>query len=289
MVMNWELLEKIKKLTIQALVSDDELMDKLILKGGNALDLIHKIAARASLDLDFSIVGSFDDDNLDKVESKIESLLLATFKENGYIAYDIKLSKKPGNMDKETDLFWGGYKIEFKVIDASKYDQEDGVLEAVRRQSLVLGARNSTILRIEISRFEYCPNPDEMELDGYTLYVYSPTLIAIEKLRAVCQQMDRYKNIIPSATFSPRARDFFDIYTIINACNINLHSSENRLLLKAVFDAKKVPLGLLHDLEDYREFHRQDFIAVKDTTKPGIELQNYDFYFDFVKSICDTL
>jgi len=34
--MNLELLERLKKLTIIAMVSDDYLMEKLVLKGGNA-------------------------------------------------------------------------------------------------------------------------------------------------------------------------------------------------------------------------------------------------------------
>jgi len=60
LLMDLKLLETIKITAIQALVSDDDLMDRLILKGGNALDLVHKIAERASFDLDFSMKGSFD-------------------------------------------------------------------------------------------------------------------------------------------------------------------------------------------------------------------------------------
>ena len=42
-------LEKIKKLVIIAIFSDDEFMERLVLKGGNALDLVHHITPRASL------------------------------------------------------------------------------------------------------------------------------------------------------------------------------------------------------------------------------------------------
>ena len=45
--------EEIRRITIIALFSDDELIDQLVLKGGNALRLIHKISSRTSLDLDF--------------------------------------------------------------------------------------------------------------------------------------------------------------------------------------------------------------------------------------------
>ncbi len=37
-------LEQIKRITIIALFSDDDLMDSLVLKGGNALDMIYGIA-----------------------------------------------------------------------------------------------------------------------------------------------------------------------------------------------------------------------------------------------------
>lgn len=48
-------LERIKKLIIISLFSDDELLDLLTLKGGNAIDLIHGAALRGSLDLDFVV------------------------------------------------------------------------------------------------------------------------------------------------------------------------------------------------------------------------------------------
>ena len=37
--------------------SPDILMEKLVLKGGNALDLVHRIGGRASMDIDLSIDG----------------------------------------------------------------------------------------------------------------------------------------------------------------------------------------------------------------------------------------
>jgi len=288
-MIDWKSLEEIKKLTIKALVSDDELYDKLILKGGNALDLIHKIADRASIDLDFSIEDSFDDSHLKEMEERIRELLKSNFKENGYHAHDIKLSKRPSNMDHELDKFWGGYKIQFKIISSELYDELKSSIDEMRRRSIPIGHKNSTNLRIEISRFEHCPSIENKLVDGYTVKVYTPTLIAIEKLRAICQQMDEYKKIIPSSTISPRARDFFDIYTIIKNLNIDLLTDENRNLLKFVFEAKKVPLEYLKNLESSREFHRQDFEAVKDTVKPGRVLENFDFYFGYVKSICDKL
>ena len=52
-------IEEIKNLVIIALASDDELMETLVLKGGNAIEILEKrhliTLSRASYDLDFSI------------------------------------------------------------------------------------------------------------------------------------------------------------------------------------------------------------------------------------------
>ena len=45
-------LDRIKRLAIVAMFSDDGLMEKLVLKGGNLLDLVYGISTRASLDVD---------------------------------------------------------------------------------------------------------------------------------------------------------------------------------------------------------------------------------------------
>lgn len=62
--MDTEFLRKVKRLVIIAMFSDDDLMDMLVLKGGNALDIIHQIEHRASVDLDFSIERDFRQEDL---------------------------------------------------------------------------------------------------------------------------------------------------------------------------------------------------------------------------------
>ncbi|MFL6690512.1 MAG: nucleotidyl transferase AbiEii/AbiGii toxin family protein [Alphaproteobacteria bacterium] len=54
-------LDEVRRRILIALFSDDELMDVLVLKGGNALSIIHKVGSRASLDMDFSIKRAFAD------------------------------------------------------------------------------------------------------------------------------------------------------------------------------------------------------------------------------------
>jgi len=63
--------ERIKKLVIIAMFSDDDLMDILVLKGGNAIDTIHNIALRSSIDVDFSIENEFSKDELEAIGQKI--------------------------------------------------------------------------------------------------------------------------------------------------------------------------------------------------------------------------
>ena len=46
---------------ITALAADDELYELLVLKGGNALNLIHQVGQRSSLDLDYSLEADVDD------------------------------------------------------------------------------------------------------------------------------------------------------------------------------------------------------------------------------------
>lgn len=51
-------LDEIRKLGIIAMFSDDELMEMLVLKGGNAMALFYSEYSRASIDLDFSLCGN---------------------------------------------------------------------------------------------------------------------------------------------------------------------------------------------------------------------------------------
>jgi hypothetical protein len=94
--------------------------------------------------------------------------------------------------------------------------------------------------------------------------------------------MPEYRNIIGKSHGDARARDFFDIYTVIDHFKIDLTSVKNLDLLKAIFNAKKVPLTLLGKISEYGEFHRPDFYAVQSTVKPHVKLEDFDFYFDYV-------
>ena len=108
--------------------------------------------------------------------------------------------------------------------------------------------------------------------------------MALEKLRAICQQMPEYEQRSYS---TPRARDFLDIYTIVTAGQTRIVSIENAELLKNIFAAKDVPISLLNKVKDFREFHRPDWDAVRQTTSE--DLDEFDFYFDFVLALSENL
>lgn len=279
--MDLKLLKEIKRLAIIAIVSDDELMERFALKGGNAIDFFYNDkSARASMDIDFSMRGDFDKDELIGIKPKLEQLLRETFDENGFFVFDVEFSKRPGVVSQELKGFWGGYKIEFKVLEKGTYDPSADI-NSLRKRAITIDFRQRRKFEIDISKFEYFEDR-EFELGGFVVHVYTLEMIIFEKIRAICQQMPEYGEIINTKSSTPRARDFFDIYHLMEHSRINLNDPDNKMLLRKVFEAKKVPLKLLKDIRKYKELHRSDFVSLKDTVKAGVELKSYDFYFDYV-------
>jgi len=82
--MDLDYLDKIKRYAIIAMFSDDDLMDILVLKGGNVLDLIYGVSARSSIDIDLSMASEFEEKELDIIKDKIEKALMNTFQEIFY-------------------------------------------------------------------------------------------------------------------------------------------------------------------------------------------------------------
>ena len=267
--------QAVRRVAITALFSDDVLFDKVVLKGGNALNLALGISERTSLDLDFSIENDFD--NLEDIEKRISAALDRRFNAAGLVVFDFKFEKKPSVPREGASPRWGGYMISFKLMERAKYEWLSGNIDAIRRDSLVIGPNQQRIFTIDLSKCEYVRGKQKVELDDYSVFVYSAEMIAIEKLRAVCQQMPEYTlNRNPS----PRARDFFDIHLIVSKTGVKLTSVENLELARQIFAAKEVPTALLAKIEGFREFHRPDWESVRTSTTGT--LQTFDYYFDFV-------
>lgn len=270
------ILETIKMLTLRALVSDEELMYGLVLKGGNALELAYKITDRASKDVDFSISGDFTNEEYKRINGKMQGLLTQEFEKHDLVVFDVKFYEKPRqNKVKE----WKGYQLAFKVIDYENYAPEDE--DKNRREAHVILENNSTVFTVDISSYEYTEPKRLVDVEGTVFYVYTPEMIVFEKLRALCQSMPEYRDIVPTARMKLRARDFYDIWNLFQNFQIDCTSSENKEMLQYIFDAKKVPLKFLDLIEKYKDTHAQDWINVKDTITAKSE--EYDFYFDFVQ------
>jgi len=288
-VFELEKIRKIKKLALIAVFSDDDLMDSLVLKGGNAIELILNNLSRFSLDLDFSIPHDFSEFSKHDLKLKFEKVLTETFFQEGYIVFDVTIFERPPMVSDDMKDFWGGFLIEFKVAETDVYNDYEHSLNELRKRAVDTTAKMHKKFRIEISKFEYCAEKQSIDLDGYTVFVYTPAMLFAEKLRAICQQMPEYGKIVKSESQSPRGRDFFDLHLLENHFGIDITKKENLELLKTVFKAKHVPLSLIDELQKYREYHRDDFKVVENSVPEGVPLRSYDYYFDFVLTICEKL
>ena len=274
--------DRIRTLTITALFSDDELFEIIVLKGGNALTLVYGLSSRASLDLDFSIEHDFTEP--DRVAARISRALQDRFSGAGLVVFDERFEPRPSTQAEGEMAAWGGYRLAFKLVERERYNALSGDIEAIRREALEIGPAHLRTFTVDFSKFEYCGEKQPAELDDFTIYVYSPAMLAIEKLRAICQQMAEYPL---RRTQQRRARDFYDIHQLVVEAGVNVSSVENIELMNRIFAAKRVPVGLLRRVSETREFHRPDWLAVEQTVKGT--LKRFDYYFDFVVNLTEVL
>ena len=270
----------IRRTTIIALFSDDELAGILALKGGNALSLVHGITSRTSVDLDFSIAQDFPD--FASAKERIFRVLKDRFDSAGYVVFDEKLTPKPRIFGEDLKPWWGGYELLFKLIRKDRYEELLGSRpDKLRIEAMETGPGRKRVFKVDLSKYEYTAGKEEHELDHYSIYVYTPEMIVIEKLRAICQQMAEYTE---PRLASARARDFFDIHEAITKRIIDLTAPENLDLLRLIFEIKQVPLSLLSLIRNTREFHRPDWYSVD-----AGQIEGFDYYFDFVLAQIERL
>ncbi len=279
--------EKIKSWALRAMFADDELLEQLVLKGGNAMALVHRVAARASVDLDFSMAGDMPG-GAQELSSRAEKALLEVFKENNLQVFDFKLTERPPDITEDMKEFSGGYGIEFKLIPTDVYEVHQAKVEELRKRAINLG--QGTKFLIDISRAEITDEKQTFDFEGYRIYVYSPEMIVCEKLRAICQQMPEYGAVVRrNRAGASRARDFVDIEVLVRKFGIDVSNGQVKNLLIRMFAAKKVPLKFLRSIRNYKEFHAQSFPVVKDTIIPGVKLEAFDYYFEFVCDLVERL
>lgn len=268
-------LADVRRLAIIAMFSDDTLMEQLVLKGGNALALVYGVGARTSLDVDLSIDGDFE--NLEDTRVRIVRSLRSRFETAGYAVFDERFEPRPATEGIGQDKKWGGYIVEFKLIQQDRYHELQEDINAIRRNAVVTGPLERRTFRIEFSKHEFCKGKAEAQLDNYTVYVYTPEMIVIEKLRAICQQMPEYKARINKTA---RARDFYDIHALITQSNVNLSLPGSLELVRNIFFVKDVPVDLIQRIPETKEQHRPDWPSVQ-ASVTGV-LEDFDYYFTFV-------
>jgi len=278
--------EQIRRTIIIALVSDDALMEQLVLKGGNALAIVHEIGARTSLDLDYSLEGDFTD--AQAAGRLIEAALTTEFRRHDIVVFDFKCEAKPGKPSSDTPSWWGGYLVSFKLIGREAHEDAKDLSDA-RRRALMTGAGAGAkgTFKIDISKHEYTSPRVAAEIEDFAVYVYTPEMIAVEKIRAICQQMPEY-GFISEKMKRARARDFYDIYAVLTSRTIDLTTAESLFLLREVFSAKGVPVRLLSNIghETVFNFHETGWASVEASAKPE---HGFRFYFDFVSALVATL
>ena len=267
--------EQVRRLAITAVFSDDYFFERVVLKGGNALAIALGLGGRSSLDLDFSIENDFE--NPAEAAQRLEAALNRRFASVGIVVVDFSFSPPPFT-PREGAPRWGGYLAEFKLLEEARYKQIGDDKQARGRESMVIGPGQQRKFTIDLSKFEYTHGNIIREIDSFDVRVYTPEMIALEKLRAICQQMPEYS---PNRTPSARARDFFDIYQIYAITGLRIGSQENKKLLRHIFAAKDVPLDFLQLIAAQREFHRPDWDSVRLSINND-KLKEFDFYFDFV-------
>ncbi len=174
--------------------------------------------------------------------------------------------------------------MEFKLIEREKIKKYNGDLAKMRRDAHVISTNDKRVFSIDISKYEYCGGKTEAYVGDYVVFAYTLSMIAIEKLRAICQQMPEYTlRAHPRA----RARDFYDIHAIVASGRANLLAPENRRLLEQVFAAKDVPLSLLARIATQQFFHETDWPSVRDSLRK--KPRDFAFYFNFVVELAQQL
>ena len=75
LALDLEVVRTIRKIALIGIFSNDLLTERLVFKGGSALELIYKLTSRASIDIDFSIEDDFTEIELQEIKAALESAI----------------------------------------------------------------------------------------------------------------------------------------------------------------------------------------------------------------------
>lgn len=256
-----------------AIFSQDLFAEKIYLKGGQALRIKEKLKDRFSADIDFSTPQEIETNEV--FFELLERALVGEFYSSGLSVFDFKAIRRPQIKSDFTPDFWGGWAVEFKLIEKDKRNLD---LERRRREALIPVGAPSSKIEIDISEHEYCESTEKIKVKSVEVNVYSRTLLMVEKIRAICQSHRDY----PHKETRPRARDYFDIERI---WNIALSSGNSEAFLKdcakhlrKVFGAKGVDLILLERIFDqaFVDMQKANWQEVERTVSAS--LKPFEYY-----------
>jgi len=270
---------------IVAIYSSPTLSKRLILKGGSAMRMFDDQTARLSIDADFSIEEMLTEN--DPVFREMERSFAAAFSSHDLDLIDFRANRRPKKLGEGFPEWWGGWACDFKLVDSQHRDKTK---ETRRRNALIPEGANSSRIKIDLSEHEYCGKRRTKTIHGSRIQAYSREMIVLEKLRAICQQHPEYPY---RQQMKNRARDFYDIHCL------TVEASDEFILrcqrhLKAVFEAKEVPLRILGALwndDAFVDEFRRGFDQVKATVRG--RLDEFDVYLEharfLIQDICPDM
>ena len=283
-----------KDIVLNSLSTNDYLRRILALKGGTAMPF-YLASSRPSMDIDMSVIGEID---VDDIAKRLMLSINRNLAARSLITVDLKTTEIPRTT--QTALpFWGGYTIKFKVLsmrDFANYQINESQKESLppgryqKRKDAILRSclqifGNSPTFVIEISKYEVIEYSEMKDFgEGGGILVYSAIALVAEKVRSVCQQSKNYRESVGSVE-RPRAKDFYDIYRFVNSV-VTLEELNSDLflkILKEMFYTKRVFPETINEIS--KEFHESSFGELVDTlgaAEKNEAIQNgFGFYFDF--------
>src|SRR5512139_2563698 len=118
--------------TILAIYKNEELANRLFLKGGSAMRLFDKLTSRLSIDADFSLENTIDHEK--QFFNAIKAKVKESFKKLKFDIIDFNWGRRPKNLSKDRPDWWGGWFCEFKLV---AFSHRKKPLTAKRRNALV--------------------------------------------------------------------------------------------------------------------------------------------------------
>lgn len=280
---------EIRNIALKGIFSSEYLMDIVTLKGGNAMQIL-SLTNRESQDLDFSIQ---EGKRLSKeVEGKeFETCITEAFLKHGIKVISFKFEDKPLKRRTTTPPYWGGYKIEFSIMTASKFSE----LTPVQLKNINAYAEpidgNKKKVKIDLSFDEYTDSRIKTKVEDFCIYIYSPLMIVYEKIRASCQQLPEYQ----LSSEKTRSRDLFDIYTMLASkdgmrLREEVLNSENFHIIYKMFKLKNVDISLMLNLETIKRKLRMDYdVNVRSQVPENEAFPKFDFIFQYIQELYSEL